>query len=79
MKKLTLPKSKEELKWYTFEETFSKILRNKRAKKAYEEEVARLRLAQKVRETRLKKRMTQKAVAQKAHMPQSVVARLESA
>ena len=78
MKKIVDPVTKKGLKWNTFEQTFSKVLKNKKYKKAYDEEVARRRLAQRVRETREAKKLTQAAVAQKAGMPQSVVARLES-
>ena len=78
MKKIIDPITKKELKWHTFEETFSKVLKNKKSRRAYEEEVARRRLAQKVRDTRKARRLTQAAVARKADMPQSVIARLES-
>ena len=46
--------------------------------KAYAEEKARLDLAYAIRTSREAKKMTQKAVAHKANMPQSVIARLES-
>src|SRR3989344_7438113 len=78
MKKVIDPKSGKELKWYTFDQTFSKVLKNKRSRKAYEEEVARRRLAQRVKESREAKKLTQAAVARKVDMPQSVIARLES-
>lgn len=78
MRKIIDPITKKELKWYTFEETFSKVLKSKKHKKAYEEELARRRLAFSVRKTREAKRLTQAAVAQKINMPQSVIARLES-
>lgn len=78
MKKIIDPITKKELKWYTFEETFSKVLKNKKTKKAYDEELSRRRLAYQVRKVREAKKMTQAAVAQKTDMPQSVIARLES-
>ena len=78
MKKIIDPITKKELKWYTFEQTFSRVLKNKAYKKTYEEEVARLRLSSAIRTSREAKKMTQKAVAKKANMPQSVIARLES-
>jgi len=71
-------KTKRGLKWHTFEDTFSKVLRSKKLKKAYGEEVARLRLAQEVRKLRLERKMTQESVANKVNVPQSVIARLES-
>ena len=39
---------------------------------------SRMNLVRQIRELRLKKRLTQKAVAKRAKMPQSVIARLES-
>ena len=78
MKKIYDPVTGKELRVYTFEQTFSKVLKNKAYKKAYEEEVARLRLSFAIRTSREAKKMTQAAVAHKANMPQSVIARLES-
>ena len=78
MKKIKDPITNKVLRWHTFEETFSKVLKSKKSRKAYEEEVARRRLAQSVKEMREKKRLTQSAVAKKVDMPQSVIARLES-
>ena len=60
------------------EEVFSKASRNAEFKRGYAQEHARIELARKIRETRIGKKMTQRAVAQKAAMPQSVIARLES-
>ncbi len=78
MKKLELPQSKKDLKWFTAEQVFRKARKSKEFKRAYAEEMARLHLAQRVRETRVAQKMTQAAVAQKINMPQSVIARLES-
>ena len=78
MKKIYDPVTGKELKIYTFEQTFSKLLKNRKFKKAYEEEVARRRLSLAIRTSREAKKMTQAAVAHKANMPQSVIARLES-
>jgi|SRR3989338_4895785 len=78
MKKLKLPRSKKDLTWYTPEQVFGKIRKTKAFKWAYVEEKARLALARSIRETRLRKKMTQSTVAQKAAMPQSVIARIES-
>ncbi|OGG72785.1 hypothetical protein A3A38_03560 [Candidatus Kaiserbacteria bacterium RIFCSPLOWO2_01_FULL_53_17] len=66
------------MKWYTPEQVFGTARKTKTFKKAYAEEMARLKLAQAIRRTRESKRMTQAAVAQKINMPQSVIARLES-
>jgi DNA-binding XRE family transcriptional regulator len=70
--------SKADLKWYTLEEVRAKAMKKKGFKGAYEGERERRALARQVRSMRTNKRMTQAAVAQKAAMPQSAVARLES-
>lgn len=62
----------------TFNEVFSEVSKDESFKQAYNEEITRLRLAQEVRLLRTKKHLTQEGVAQKAGMPQSVVARIES-
>lgn len=69
---------KKGLIFYTHEELLKKEMRSKVFRKAYEEEMTRLNLVQQIRELRLKKKLTQKAVAKRANMPQSVIARLES-
>ncbi|OGY98058.1 MAG: hypothetical protein A2855_00955 [Candidatus Liptonbacteria bacterium RIFCSPHIGHO2_01_FULL_57_28] len=47
-------------------------------KKAYLQEIASVNIAFDLKRLRAKKRMTQKQVAAKADMPQSVIARMES-
>ncbi len=69
---------KKGLIFYTHEELLKKEMKSKVFRKAYEAEMARLNLVQQIRELRLTKKLTQKTVAKRAHMPQSVVARLES-
>lgn len=66
------------LKWSSFQETFSKASKTGKFKKAYKEELFRLALAKQIREIRIASNLTQKAVAQKAKMTQSVIARIES-
>jgi DNA-binding XRE family transcriptional regulator len=61
-----------------FSDILAEKLKNKRFKKAYTEEISRLQLAYEIKMLRQKKGLTQKQVAAKAKMPQSVVARLES-
>jgi ribosome-binding protein aMBF1 (putative translation factor) len=84
MKKTIKQKTKKELEkitgftWRTSEEVYRKASKNKAFTQAYKEETARIRLAKQIRELRGHKKMTQKAVADKAHMPQSVLARIES-
>ncbi len=70
---------KKGLIFHTQEEVFGKLSeQSKEYQRAYKEEIARLNLVRQIRELRLAKKLTQKAVAKRAKMPQSVVARLES-
>jgi ribosome-binding protein aMBF1 (putative translation factor) len=78
MKKLRMPRAKKDLKWFTPDEVFGKVRKSKEFKDAYNEEMARLALAQAIRELRETRNFTQSAVAEKINMPQSVIARLES-
>lgn len=59
-------------------EVIAKKIKNGKFKKTYSEEISRLQLAYEIRSLRQKKGMTQEQVAQKAKMPQSVIARIES-
>lgn len=77
-KRLVLPTSAAELKWHNFDDLLAKELKNKEFRKAYEEEQERHALARQIRQTRAIRKLTQQAVAKKASMPQSVIARLES-
>ena len=65
-------------KAYSFQHVFGKDLRADGFKSAYLHEIVHLRLARQMREMRIAKKLTQKDVARKAQMPQSVVARIES-
>jgi len=71
-------KNDEKRSTRSFNEVFRKDLKSERFRKVYAQELARLRIARQIREIRTKKKLTQKAVAQKARMPQSVIARIES-
>jgi len=55
-----------------------KQLKSKEFEGFYNEEITRLKLSNKIKELRTKKKMTQESFAQKANMPQSVIARVES-
>lgn len=68
----------EKLKFHTLSEIIERKLKNPKFKKAFTEEMSRLRLAHDIRMLRMKKKMTQWQVAEKADMPQSVIARIES-
>lgn len=63
---------------HDFDDLMKKEMRSKVFRQAYEKEMARLNLVRQIREIRLAKRLTQKVVAKRANMPQSVIARLES-
>lgn len=67
------------MKWVKFDDVLGDLKAKSPAfRKAYDEEMARIRLVRQMRELRISKKMTQKALAQKADMPQSVIARIES-
>ncbi len=66
------------IKTYTFNEVFKKGLKSKKFQESYNEESARLNIASQIKEIRQKQKLTQKNVADKAKMPQSVIARIES-
>ena len=55
-----------------------KIFKSKTFRDAYNEELIQLRLSQQIKKFRLHENLTQKDVARKAQMPQSVIARIES-
>lgn len=71
-------KQQKNLEWYSFDEVFGKNSKKKEFRRAYDEEIVRLRLARQIRELRTTNQMTQWVVAQKSGMPQSVIARIES-
>lgn len=71
-------KNSEILKFYTAKEVFAKSLKSQAFQDAYNEELVRLRLSNQIKKIRLEKHLTQKDVAGKAQMPQSVIARIES-
>lgn len=70
--------TKKDLKWHTLDEVFRKAAKSKAFREAYHEEMLRIRLAKQIRTLRTAQRLTQKAVAKRADMPQSVIARVES-
>ena len=53
-------------------------LKHEQFQKSFNEEMSRLQLAHEIKTLRQKQKMTQREVAAKADMPQSVVARIES-
>jgi len=66
------------LKFYDFDDILKENLKSKTFRDAYNEELVRLNLVREIKKLRLNKKLTQKALAQKAQMPQSVIARIES-
>lgn len=70
--------TKRKIKIHSFNDVFGKDLKSDKFKSIYTQELVRLRLARQIKEMRTARRFTQKDVAQKAKMPQSVVARIES-
>lgn len=62
----------------TFDEVLNRANKSTTFKKAYNEELLRLRMASDIKRIRTAKGLTQKVVAEKAQMPQSVIARIES-
>ena len=77
-KKINKDRGAKELKWYSYKEVFGKASKTSAFKEAYREETQRIRLAKKIKQIRVEKKLTQEIVAQRAKMPQSVIARLES-
>ena len=65
-------------KWHNFDDILTKELKSKTFRKGYYAELTRLNLTHEIREARKVKKMTQAAVAKKADMPQSVIARIET-
>ena len=67
---------KNTIKMYSFNEVFKK--KTSEFNRGYREESARIVLAHKIKSERESHKLTQKIVAKRASMPQSVIARLES-
>jgi ribosome-binding protein aMBF1 (putative translation factor) len=63
---------------YSFDDILKEHMRSKKFRDEFYKEVSRMELAGQVRRMRQAKKMTQKKMAEKADMPQSVIARLES-
>jgi DNA-binding XRE family transcriptional regulator len=66
------------LKFYSFDDILKEDLKSESFRDAYNEELIRLNLVGEIKKLRLGKKLTQKNLAQKAQMPQSVIARIES-
>ncbi|MEJ0053881.1 MAG: helix-turn-helix transcriptional regulator [bacterium] len=66
------------IKLYSFDDVFRKSSKKAAFRRGYNEEAVRLSIAKQIAALRGSQRLTQKAVAEKAGMPQSVIARIES-
>ena len=62
----------------TFESMLKKQMKSAEFRAGYTKEVARLNMVYQIKKARLAKKYTQEKLAQKADMPQSVIARIES-
>ena len=72
---------KKQIKKHNFtslDKLIQKKLKKESFRSSFSEEMGRLQLAHKIKTLRQKRKMTQKEVAEKADMPQSVIARIES-
>lgn len=65
-------------KWYSFDEVLVDAYGPSKTSPGYERELSQLRLAKQLRDARIERKLTQKAVADKVGVPQSVIARAES-
>lgn len=66
------------LTWHTPDNVFKKAAKTTAFKQAYAQESARIEIALALKQARTERNLTQAAVAKKAAMPQSAIARLES-
>ncbi len=68
----TQPKTK------SLDSLLNKSLKSQTFKESYNEELFRLKIASEIKNLRTMKKLTQEKFAEKADMPQSVIARIES-
>lgn len=71
-------KKNPKMRWYSIDQVFKKAGTKPAFREAYRAETARIKLARTVRDLRTAQKLTQTTVAERASMPQSVLARLES-
>lgn len=65
-------------KFYSFQEHLKEKLTDPKFKKVWEESAPEYELAKQIIEKRLRKKMSQRALAKKAHTTQAVISRIES-
>ncbi len=63
----------------SFNDDLAKDLKNPKFKKAYNEEMLKLQIAEQIIVLRKKRRLTQKDLAKKIHTTQAVISRIENA
>ncbi len=68
----------KKIKTYTHDEVFADSFKSETFRKLYNEEYARMQIAGQIKNMRNSKKLTQKMLAEKTKMPQSVIARVES-
>jgi len=78
MKTTTRKQKNTKLKFKTFDDILAKASKSQIFIKEYNEEIVRLRLASEIKQIRTDRKFTQKDVADRAQMPQSFIARIES-
>src|SRR3989344_5658850 len=71
-------KQQQNFQWHSFDEVFGKSFKKRGFRKAYDEEIVRIRLSRQIRDIRTNSQLTPGAGAQKSGMPQSGMARIES-
>jgi ribosome-binding protein aMBF1 (putative translation factor) len=69
---------KEDHQLFTHEEVFGKVKNDPGFQRAFREEGLRLDLVEQIQKARANKKLTQKELAERAGMSQSIIARLES-
>src|SRR3989338_4890673 len=73
-----MKKTSTKYKFAPLDAVIAKRIKDNRFRKSFSEEMGRLQLAHEIKALRQRKGMTQKEVAAKEDMPQSVIARIES-
>lgn len=76
--RVSIPIRKEDLVSTSLEDVIKESMKEPGFRRGYNEAMDRIRLAKQLYDIRKLKRMTQKTVAQRTGMPQSVIARIES-
>jgi len=73
-----MKKKNKKIVYPSFEQYLAQQMKNKRFRKAYEEESHRLRIAYQIAKLRRQQKISQKELARRLNTTQSVIARMES-